>query len=71
MAPVRTTGAGPRPRKEGSRPTRCIRSPLNKMELRKEGHFQVTIIAEMGAKTNLYRNKSVALKVTTCLFLPC
>ena len=27
MAPVRTTDAGPRPRKEGSRRARCIRSP--------------------------------------------
>ena len=28
MAPVRTTDAGPRPRKEGSRPTRYTRSRL-------------------------------------------
>ena len=29
MAPVRTTDAGPRPRKEGSRPTRYTRSRLD------------------------------------------
>ena len=30
IEPGRTSGAGPRPRKEGSRPARCIRSLLDK-----------------------------------------